>query len=81
VLDQLLEKYAEYGIGQLEDLHVLQVPPLTAIGSRSRSPSVSAGPKPSAGRSQTSRSSSTRRKPCSDTEVSRAPPHKPYCAV
>ena len=33
VLDQLLEKYAEYGIGQLEDLHVLQVPPLTAIGS------------------------------------------------
>ena len=33
VLDQLLEKYAEHGIGQLEDLRVLQVPPLTAIGS------------------------------------------------
>jgi type I restriction enzyme R subunit len=33
VLDQLLDKYAEHGIGQLEDLHVLQVPPLTELGS------------------------------------------------
>ena len=28
VLDQLLEKYTEHGIGQLDDLGVLEVPPL-----------------------------------------------------
>lgn len=33
VLASLLEKYAEYGIGQLDDLGVLQVPPLSALGS------------------------------------------------
>ncbi len=33
VLEALLEKYAEYGIGQLDDLRVLQVPPLTEMGS------------------------------------------------
>ena len=33
VLDQLLEKYAEHGIGQLDDLGVLQVPPLSALGT------------------------------------------------
>jgi type I restriction enzyme R subunit len=33
VIDELLDKYAEHGIGQLEDLHVLQVPPLTDLGS------------------------------------------------
>ncbi|MGI8408012.1 MAG: EcoAI/FtnUII family type I restriction enzme subunit R [Actinomycetota bacterium] len=33
VLDYLLEKYAEHGIGQLDDLGVLQVPPLSSLGS------------------------------------------------
>ena len=33
VLVELLDKYADHGIGQLEDLRVLQVPPLTALGS------------------------------------------------
>jgi type I restriction enzyme R subunit len=33
VLDELLEKYAQHGIGQLDDLRVLEVPPLTALGS------------------------------------------------
>jgi type I restriction enzyme R subunit len=33
VLGQLLDKYAEYGIGQLDDLGVLEVPPLSALGS------------------------------------------------
>jgi type I restriction enzyme R subunit len=33
VLSQLLEKYAEYGIDQLDDLGVLEVPPISALGS------------------------------------------------
>lgn len=33
VLDYLLDKYAEHGIGQLDDLGVLQVPPLSSLGS------------------------------------------------
>jgi type I restriction enzyme R subunit len=33
VLDQLLDKYAEHGISQLDDLGVLEVPPLSALGS------------------------------------------------
>jgi type I restriction enzyme R subunit len=33
VLGELLEKYAEYGIAQLDDLQVLQVPPLSLLGS------------------------------------------------
>ena len=33
VLDQLLDKYAEYGISQLDDLGVLEVPPISALGS------------------------------------------------
>ncbi|MGI8682801.1 MAG: EcoAI/FtnUII family type I restriction enzme subunit R [Mycobacteriales bacterium] len=33
VLDDLLEKYAEHGVGQLEDLRVLEVPPLDRHGS------------------------------------------------
>lgn len=33
VLGQLLDKYAEYGIGQLDDLGVLEVPPISALGS------------------------------------------------
>jgi type I restriction enzyme R subunit len=33
VLSFLLEKYAEHGIGQLDDLGVLRVPPLSALGS------------------------------------------------
>ena len=33
VLDYLLDKYAEHGIGQLDDLGVLQVPPLASLGS------------------------------------------------
>ena len=33
MLDELLEKYAEHGIGQLDDLGVLEVPPLSAFGS------------------------------------------------
>jgi type I restriction enzyme R subunit len=35
VLAELLEKYAEHGIDQLDDLHVLEVPPLSAMGSPS----------------------------------------------
>lgn len=33
VLAQLLDKYAEYGITQLDDLGVLEVPPLSTLGS------------------------------------------------
>lgn len=33
VLDELLEKYAQHGIGQLDDLKVLEIPPLSALGS------------------------------------------------
>jgi type I restriction enzyme, R subunit len=33
ILDYLLDKYAEHGIGQLDDLGVLQVPPLSSLGS------------------------------------------------
>jgi type I restriction enzyme R subunit len=33
VLDELLEKYAEHGIGQLDDLRILEVPPLTEFGT------------------------------------------------
>ena len=33
VLDELLAKYAEHGVDQLDDLAVLQVPPLSELGS------------------------------------------------
>lgn len=33
VLEALLEKYAEHGVDQLDDLHVLEVPPLSEFGS------------------------------------------------
>jgi type I restriction enzyme R subunit len=33
VLDDLLAKYAEHGIGQLDDLRVLEVPPLSGHGT------------------------------------------------
>lgn len=33
VLTRLLEKYAEHGISQLDDLGVLEVPPISALGS------------------------------------------------
>ncbi len=33
VLEQLLRKYAEHGVSQLDDLSVLQVPPLSDLGS------------------------------------------------
>jgi type I restriction enzyme, R subunit len=33
VLDDLLEKYSEYGVSELDDLKVLQVPPLAELGS------------------------------------------------
>ncbi len=33
VLAYLLDKYAEHGIGQLDDLGVLEVPPLSSLGS------------------------------------------------
>lgn len=33
VLDELLDKYAEHGITQLDDLGVLEVPPISALGS------------------------------------------------
>jgi len=33
ILDALLEKYAEHGIDQLDDLAVLEVPPLSSYGS------------------------------------------------
>ncbi len=35
VLSRLLDKYAEHGIDQLDDLSVLQVPPLASLGSPS----------------------------------------------
>ena len=33
VLDQLLDKYTEHGISQLDDLAVLEVPPISSLGS------------------------------------------------
>jgi type I restriction enzyme R subunit len=33
VLDELLTKYAEHGIGELDDLRVLEVPPLSQHGT------------------------------------------------
>jgi type I restriction enzyme R subunit len=33
VLAQLLDKYAENGVSQLDDLGVLEIPPLSALGS------------------------------------------------
>jgi type I restriction enzyme R subunit len=33
VLTQLLDKYTEHGVGQLDDLGVLEVPPLSSLGS------------------------------------------------
>jgi type I restriction enzyme R subunit len=33
ILEELLEKYAEHGIGQLDDLRILEVPPLTQFGT------------------------------------------------
>ncbi|HEY2282451.1 MAG TPA: DEAD/DEAH box helicase family protein [Solirubrobacteraceae bacterium] len=33
ILAQLLDKYTEHGIGQLDDLGVLEVPPLSSLGS------------------------------------------------
>jgi type I restriction enzyme R subunit len=33
VLEELLDKYADHGIGELDDLRVLQVPPLSSLGS------------------------------------------------
>jgi type I restriction enzyme R subunit len=33
VLDELLEKYADHGLDQLDDLHVLEVPPLSERGT------------------------------------------------
>jgi type I restriction enzyme R subunit len=33
VLTRLLDKYAEHGIGQLDDLAVLEVPPISVLGS------------------------------------------------
>ncbi|MGC2373415.1 MAG: DEAD/DEAH box helicase family protein [Solirubrobacteraceae bacterium] len=33
ILAQLLDKYTEHGIGQLDDLNVLEVPPLSSMGS------------------------------------------------
>ena len=33
VLDYLLEKYAEHGIGEIDDPAVLQVPPLSSLGT------------------------------------------------
>ncbi len=33
VLEALLDKYAAYGIGELDDLAVLEVPPISALGS------------------------------------------------
>jgi len=35
VLSKLLDKYAEHGISQLDDLSVLQVPPIASVGSPS----------------------------------------------
>ena len=36
ILDELLEKYAEHGIGQLDDLGILEVPPLLTLRHASR---------------------------------------------
>jgi type I restriction enzyme R subunit len=33
ILEGLLEKYAEHGVGQLDDLHILEVPPLSDYGT------------------------------------------------
>jgi type I restriction enzyme, R subunit len=33
ILEELLEKYAEHGIGQLDDLRILEVPPLNEFGT------------------------------------------------
>jgi type I restriction enzyme R subunit len=33
ILEELLEKYAEYGPAEIDDLHVLEVPPLTDYGT------------------------------------------------
>jgi type I restriction enzyme R subunit len=33
ILDELLEKYAQFGVSQLDDLRVLEVPPLSQRGS------------------------------------------------
>ena len=33
ILEVLLEKYAEHGIGQLDDLEILEVPPLDGFGT------------------------------------------------
>ena len=33
VLEELLEKYAEWGVSQLDDLAVLEVPPLSEHGT------------------------------------------------
>lgn len=33
VLQELLEKYSEHGVGELDDLKVLHVPPLSSLGS------------------------------------------------
>ncbi len=56
VLAQLLEKYTEHGIGQLDDLGVLEVPPWARL---LRSRSVSALPMPSTRRWGSSESSYT----------------------
>lgn len=44
VLAYLLDKYAEHGIDQLDDLGVLEVPPLSSWGRRRRSPLASVRP-------------------------------------
>ena len=33
MLAELLDKYAQHGISQLDDLAVLEVPPISALGS------------------------------------------------
>jgi type I restriction enzyme R subunit len=33
ILEQLLDKYADHGLDQLDDLHVLELPPLSAFGT------------------------------------------------
>jgi type I restriction enzyme R subunit len=33
ILEELIEKYAEHGIGQLDDLRILEVPPLSQFGT------------------------------------------------
>ena len=44
VLDALLEKYAEYGVEQLFDLRVLEVPPLSDVGTPVEIASLFGGP-------------------------------------